>query len=411
MWFWFSLIALICWSGSDLFSKIGCQDADDKYSHLKMVMAVGLVMGLHAAYEIFINGTEINGSIILTYLPVSLLYISSMTIGYIGLRYIELSISSPICNSSGALVAVLAYGIGVAGGWGAVMENARSLSGYLTMTASHDAVTGGATSYSLLDIVSTMAWGLGYFGMPHILLRFMAIEDEKKLVLSRRIASVWVVIAMTASIVIGVVGLGMTKAGALEFLSGSSSETLIVRIASLIAQHGVLAAVLAGLILAGILAATMSTADSQMLAAASSVSQNILQEFGHMKLTEKQSLFAARLTIICVSVVGVVLARDPDSSVFGIVSFAWAGFGGAFGAVVLCALFWKRCNWQGALAGMLCGGLMVFVWKYLISPLGGVFGIYELLPAFLFSLAACVVVSLATPAPGADIEAEFEAAK
>ena len=223
------------------------------------------------------------------------------------------------------------------------------------MAASHDAAAGTAASYSLLDIVSTMAWGLGYFGMPHILLRFMAIEDEKKLVLSRRIASVWVVIAMTASIVIGVVGLGMTKAGALEFLSGSSSETLIVRIASLIAQHGVLAAVLAGLILAGILAATMSTADSQML--------------------------------------------------------AWAGFGGSYGAVVLCALFWKRCNWQGALAGMLSGGLMVFVWKYLISPLGGVFGIYELLPAFLFSLAACVVVSLATPAPGADIEAEFEAAK
>ena len=164
----------------------------------------------------------------------------------------------------------------------------------------------------MLDIVSTMAWGLGYFGMPHILLRFMAIEDEKKLVLSRRIATVWVVIAMAASIVIGMVGLGMTRAGALEFLSGSSSETLIVRIASLISQHGVLAAVLAGLILAGILAATMSTADSQMLAAASSVSQNILQEFGHLKLNEKQSLFAARLTIICVSVVGVVLARDPD---------------------------------------------------------------------------------------------------
>ena len=214
----------------------------------------------------------------------------------------------------------------------------------------------------------------------------------------------WVVIAMTASIAIGMVGLGMTKAGALEFLSGSSSETIIVRIANLIAQHGVLAAVVAGLILAGILAATMSTADSQMLAAASSVSENILQEFGHMKLTEKQ-------TIICISVVGVVLARDPNSSVFSIVSFAWAGFGGAFGAVVLCALFWKRCNWQGALAGMLSGGLMVFVWKYLISPLGGVFGIYELLPAFLTSLVVCIVVSLVTPAPGAEIEAEFEAAK
>ena len=229
--------------------------------------------------------------------------------------------------------------------------------------------------------------------------------------LSRRIATVWVVIAMAASIVIGMVGLGMTRVGALEFLSGSSSETLIVRIASLISQHGVLAAVLAGLILAGILAATMSTADSQMLAAASSVSQNILQEFGHLKLSEKPSLFAARLTIICVSVVGVVLARDPDSSVFGIVSFAWAGFGGSFGAVVLCALFWKRCNWQGALAGMLCGGLMVFVWKYIVSPLGGVFGIYELLPAFLVSLAVCAVVSLVTPAPTEDILAECDAAK
>ena len=117
------------------------------------------------------------------------------------------------------------------------------------------------------------------------------------------------------------------------------------------------------------------------------------------------------LTIICVSVVGVVLARDPDSSVFGIVSFAWAGFGGAYGAVMLCALFWKRCNWQGALAGMLSGGLMVFVWKYLVSPLGGVFGIYELLPAFLTSLLVCVVVSLVTPAPSVEIEAEFEAAK
>lgn len=107
MWFWFALIALLCWSGSDLFSKIGCRDADDKYAHLKMVIAVGVVMGLHAAYEIFIGGTEISFSIILTYLPVSLLYILSMTLGYVGLRYIELSISSPICNSSGALVAVL----------------------------------------------------------------------------------------------------------------------------------------------------------------------------------------------------------------------------------------------------------------------------------------------------------------
>lgn len=109
MWFWLALIALFCWSGSDLFSKIGCRDASDKYSHLKMVMAVGVVMGLHACFEVFVNGVEINFSIILTYLPVSLLYILSMALGYLGLRYIELSVSSPICNSSGALVAVLTF--------------------------------------------------------------------------------------------------------------------------------------------------------------------------------------------------------------------------------------------------------------------------------------------------------------
>jgi uncharacterized membrane protein len=109
MWFWFAIIALLCWSGSDLFSKIGCQDAGDKYSHLKMVTAVGVVMGIHAAYEIFVGGVEISFSILLTYLPVSMLYILSMAMGYLGLRYIELSISSPICNSSGAIVAVLTF--------------------------------------------------------------------------------------------------------------------------------------------------------------------------------------------------------------------------------------------------------------------------------------------------------------
>ena len=307
-----------------------------------------------------------------------------------------------------ALVAVLAYGIGVAGGWGAVMENARSLSGYLTMAASHDAAAGTAASYSMLDIVSTMAWGLGYFGMPHILLRFMAIEDEKKLVLSRRIASVWVVIAMTASIVIGVVGLGMTKAGALEFLSGSSSETLIVRIASLIAQHGVLAAVLAGLILAGILAATMSTADSQLLAAASAFSENVLQDLLGVKLTPKQNMLAARLTVVVIAFIAIFLAADPNSNVFKIVSFAWAGFGATFGPAMLCALFWRRSNRQGIMAGLVVGGVMIFVWKFLVAPMGGMFNIYELLPAFLCALCAIVVVSLLTPAPEKEITDMFD---
>ena len=310
-----------------------------------------------------------------------------------------------------ALIAVLVYGVGVAGGWDAVVANAQSLPGYLTMLASHNADTNTATSYSLLDIVSTMAWGLGYFGMPHILLRFMAIEDEKKLVLSRRIASVWVIIAMTASIVIGMVGLGMTKAGALEFLSGSTSETLIVRIASLISQHGVLAAILAGLILAGILAATMSTADSQLLAASSSVSEDLVKEVFGVKMSSKATMWVARVTVIVISIIAVFLARDPNSSVFTIVSFAWAGFGATFAPAMLTALFWKRTTKWGVLAGMISGGAMVFIWKYLLKPMGGVWGIYELLPAFIVALAFIVVVSLLTKAPDADTVATFDKVK
>ena len=310
-----------------------------------------------------------------------------------------------------ALVTVLTYGISSAGGWSAVIDNAQSLSGYLSLTASHDPTTGNALPYGALSVASCLAWGFGYFGMPHILLRFMAIEDEKKLVLSRRIATVWVFIAMTVAIIIGIVGLGMTNAGALGFLEGSSSETIIVKIAGLISQNGVLAALIAGVILAGILAATMSTADSQMLAAASSVSQNVVQDFFHVNLTEKQSLFIARITIAVIAILGVFLARDPNSSVFGIVSFAWAGFGGAFGAVMLCSLFWKRSNKWGALAGMLSGGATVFIWKYLVRPLGGAWNIYELLPAFFVSLLFIIAVSLLTAAPDEAQLKEFEAAK
>ena len=164
-------------------------------------------------------------------------------------------------------------------------------------------------------------------------------------------------------------------------------------------------------ILAGILAATMSTADSQLLAASSSVSQNLFVEFFGGKFTSKQGMIVARGTMIVVSLVAMFLARDPDSSVFRVVSFAWAGFGASFGPVVLFALFWKRSNKWGALAGMISGGAMVFIWKYLIAPMGGVFAIYELLPAFLVSSIVIVAVSLATEKPDAETERLFDEVK
>ena len=347
---------------------------------------------------------------------VAMIISAAIIIGYTimgGFKAVSTTDFIQSCVMSVALVVVLGYGIVTAGGWGAVVDNAKALPGHISLTDCFDYATNSAVSYGgFLAILSTLAWGLGYFGMPHILLRFMAIEDEKKLTLSRRVASVWVFIAMGAAIVIGVVGLGVTKAGVLEQLDSSSvAETIMIKMAGLISQHGVFTALVAGVILAGVLAATMSTADSQMLAAASSVSENIMVEFLGMKLDDKKKLLIARVAIIIIGILGVIFALDPNSSVFRIVSFAWAGFGGAFGAVMLLALFWKRANLQGALAGMISGGATVFIWKFAIKPLGGAFAIYELLPAFIVSLIFMVVVSLATKEPSADIVKEFESAK
>ena len=311
-----------------------------------------------------------------------------------------------------ALVAIVFFGVVCAGGWNAVAENAQGLAGYLSMTQLHDLASGSASPYGFLTIVSTLAWGLGYFGMPHILLRFMAIRDERELPTSRRIGSIWVVISMSVAILIGVIGNAASKAGALPLLASSAeSETVLIQFALLLSQNGILAALLGGLVIAGILASTMSTADSQLLTAASAVSQNLLQDCFKIKMSTKTSMLTARLTVVAISLIAVFLAWDPNSSVFKIVSFAWAGFGAAFGPVVLFALFWKRSNKWGALAGMVSGGVMVFVWKFLVRPIGGAWNIYELLPAFLVASIAIVAVSLLTAAPSKEICDEFDAVK
>lgn len=303
-----------------------------------------------------------------------------------------------------ALVIVLGFGVVNCGGIDEVIKNAQALPGYFSLTTCNSA--GEVSSYNGLTIASTLAWGLGYFGMPHILLRFMAIEDEKKLKLSRRIASVWVVFSMFIAIVIGVVGYSLVKNGVVTGLE--DSERIIVEIAKIISAFGPLAALVAGVIISGILASTMSTADSQLLAATSSVSHNLLKGVFAKNITEKASMIVARITLLVIAVIGVFIARDPNSSVFGIVSFAWAGFGATFGPVMLAALFWKRSNKWGAIAGMVVGGVMIFVWKFCIAPMGGILAIYELLPAFVCASIAIVVVSLLTAKPEKEIVEEFE---
>lgn len=308
-----------------------------------------------------------------------------------------------------ALLIVFGFGISVAGGFDAVIENAKALPGYLDMTQTYDSVSNSAKPYSFLTIISTLAWGLGYCGMPHILLRFMAIEDSKKLKLSRRVASIWVVISLAVGVLIGVIGLAMTSAGALPQLE--DAETIIVQIANLLSKVGPILAIVAGVILAGILASTMSTADSQLLAASSSVSENIIHGVFKIKTSSKVQMIIARVTLLIIAVVGIVIAWNPDSSVFEIVSFAWAGFGAAFGPVVIFALFWKRSNLWGAITGMIVGGITVFVWKFLLRPMGGVFDIYELLPAFVLASICIVIVSLLTKAPSKEITDEYETVK
>ena len=307
-----------------------------------------------------------------------------------------------------ALVLVVCFGVSMSGGVSTVLANARELPGFLSLTATYDSASGTASNYGTITTISTLAWGLGYFGVPHVLLRFMATEHEDNIAMSRRIATVWVVISMAVAIFIGVVGYSLSKNGVMAELKGSASETIIIQVATLLSQHGFLAIVGAGITLAGILACTMSTADSQLLAASSAVSENLLKGMFGVNLTEKRTIHVARATVLFIAVIAVFLAGNPDSSVFGIVSFAWAGFGAVFGPVVLAALFWKRSNRNGALAGMIAGGVMVFVWKYCVRPLGGAWNVYELLPAFIVAMLCLVTVSLATDEPSKEIQEEFE---
>ncbi|MBR5387196.1 MAG: sodium/proline symporter [Clostridiales bacterium] len=309
-----------------------------------------------------------------------------------------------------ALVVVLGFSFKTAGA-SAIFDNAKSIEGFMDIFKGCNVTDGTVGSYGALPIASTLAWGLGYFGMPHIILRFMAVEDENKLHISRRVGSIWVVISMSVAILIGVCGYTLMKNGVVpEYAATSDSERIIIDIASKVASYGVLPAIVGGVILAGILASAMSTSDSQLLAATSSVTQNIIQEFCGIKLSEKAAIRVARGMVLFISGIAMFLAMNPDSSVFRIVSFAWAGFGATFGPAILFALFWKRANKWGILSGMIGGGALIFIWKFVIRVQfsGTWLDIYELLPSFILNVILVIVVSLLTKEPDKEITDEFD---
>lgn len=317
-----------------------------------------------------------------------------------------------------ALTLIVVLGTVQAGGLNAVMENAGKIPGFLEffglatpvlnengqqIVEAGKPVFGAASDYGFLTVCSMMAWGLGYFGMPQVLLRFMAIRKESELKRSRRIAMIWVMISLGVAVFIGIVGRQLYPQA---HLTKAAAENIFITLAT-----SSLPPLIAGFVMAGILAATISSSDSYLLIAASAFAKNVFQGVCKKNATDKQVMIVTRITLLVLTLIGVIIALDEDSVIFQIVSFAWAGFGATFGPLMLFSLFWKRTNKPGAIAGMVGGAGMVFLWKLVISELGGAFAIYELLPAFLFSSLCIVVVSLLTKAPSKEIEEDFEAVR
>lgn len=267
-----------------------------------------------------------------------------------------------------------------------------------------------------IEIISNLGWGLGYCGMPHILIRFMAIKDEKELKKSSVIAIVWVVISLVLAVVIGLVGRAFLFPTILgETAGAASAESVFIEMIKKVFMEYLPLPFIAGIFLCGILAAIMSTADSQLLVCSSSVSTDIYKDIMNPKASDKQVLKVGRVTTVAVALLATVIAWNPDSSIMALVSDAWAGLGSAFGPLVVMSLFWKRTNLPGAIAGLVSGAAVVLIWDYLPlvggQTLGVATGLYSLVVGFAVSLICIVVVSLLTKAPEQSILDEFDAYK
>ena len=314
-----------------------------------------------------------------------------------------------------ALAVVMIGSITMAGGVDNTVAFLSDIPGYLSMTTmatpemgadglqvvqNGQPLFGVPAEYGLLTIISTMSWGLGYFGMPQVLVRFLGIRSEEEVKTSRRIAIIWVVISMFCAVAIGIIGRSILPA---DLLTQSAAESIFIVLSKMM-----LPAFFCGLVVSGILAASMSSASSYLLITGSSVAENIFRGVFKKNATDNQVLIVSRITLAAVLVFGCFVAWDENSVIFNVVSYAWAGLGASFGPLTLFALYWRRTNKAGAIAGMITGAAMVLIWHNLIKPIGGVFGIYELLPAFLCSCLAIVIFSLLTKEPEQEVLDEFD---
>ena len=326
-------------------------------------------------------------------------YVTGLIIGaVIILAYTALGGFSAVCWTDSiqgtimffALIIVPIVAATGLGGWEAVSMRLQEITpetlGFFPEKAGH---------INTLLLASALGWGLGYFGQPHILVRFMAIDSPDEIKKSRRIAMVWVVITLTCAVVIGIIGRVM-------FPDLADPETIFMAMI-----NNMFNPVVSGLLLTAILAAIMSTASSQLLVSASSVSRDLYAIIFKKDADGPAMVWVSRITVVAIAVIGILIALDPNSSVFGLVAFAWSGFGAAFGPLILFALFWRRMTRQGAIAGLVAGGISDIVWFFMS---GGIFDIYEIIPGFIISTLAIIIVSLMTKVPD-DMVKEFDSVK
>ncbi len=264
-----------------------------------------------------------------------------------------------------------------------------------------------------IALLSCLAWGLGYFGMPHIIIRYMAIKKPEEVKIARRVGTAWIIVALTGAALIGMVGCayapGMT--------TSANAQTVF-----LIMVGGIFTSVIAGILYAALMAAVMSTADSQLLVASSAVTNDLYSKFSKNEASDEKLMWISRGVVVAVAIIAAIFAMDKESSIMSIVEFAWGGFGAAFGPIMILALFWKRINAKGALAGMLTGFVVDVIWNTFFTA-GGIIpgllkvdwclvdtGLYELLPAFVLALIMAVIVSLLTEEPSEEMQKEFDEA-
>lgn len=275
-----------------------------------------------------------------------------------------------------------------------IVAEGADASGYMSLTS----------NMSGIDIISNLAWAFGYFGMPHILVRFMAIKDTKEVKKSATIAIVWVVISLTAAVLIGILGRVYLDSQSVA-LSSAEQELIFIKTVKMLFPS-----FLGGIFLSAVLASIMSTADSQLLVTASAVVNDFYTVVVKKEASEKKLMWISRIAVMLVSVIACILALNPNDSIMGIVSNAWAGFGAAFGPAILFSLYWKRLTLKGTAAGIIGGAATVLIWEYIL-PDAVTMGLYSIIPGVIVSVLLTVIVSLIDKEPSEEVQKLFETAK